>query len=113
MASPNLTVRGAYSLGSSIIKNRPSEHDFGTVESPDLRPVFVCSVSVSAETKYEQGSTGVFQRDKRPPVTIALVGADGNAYKEAMWTGAEYEAAIASAVTAAEVYIKTNYGTGA
>jgi hypothetical protein len=113
MASPNLTVRGAYSLGSSIGKNRPSTHDFGTEEEPDVRPVFVCSLSVSAETKYEQGSTGVFQRDKRPAVQIDLVGADGNAYKEAMWTGAEYEAAIAAAVTAAEVYIKTNYGTGA
>jgi hypothetical protein len=112
MASPNLTVRGAYSLGSSIGKNVPSTHDFGTEEEPDVRPVFVCSVSVSAETKYEQGSTGVFQRDKRPAVTIDLVGADGHPYKEAMWTGGEYEAAIAGAVTAAEVYIKTNYGTG-
>ena len=113
MASPNLTVRGAYSLGSSISKNRLSEHDFGTVESPDLRPVYVCSVSVNAETKYEQGSTGVFQRDKRPTVQITLVGADGNAYKEAQWTGVEYENSIKQAVTAAEVYIKTNYGTGA
>ena len=112
MASPDLTVRGAYSLGSSIGKNRPSTHDFGTEEEPDVRPVFVCSVSVSAETKYEQGSTGVFQRDKRGAVTIALVGADGKAYKEAMWTGPQYEAAIKAAVTAAEVYIKTNYGTG-
>ena len=113
MASPNLTVRGAYSLGSSIGKNLVSTHDFGTAEEPDVRPVFVCSLSVGAETKYEQGSTGVFQRDKRSAVRIDLVGADGNAYKEAMWTGAEYEAAIAAAVTAAEIYIKTNYGTGA
>jgi len=113
MASPNLTVRGAYSLGSSIRKNKSSTHNFGTEESPDVRTVFVCSITVSAETKYEQGSTGVFQRDSRPMVAIDLVGADGNAYKEAMWTGAEYEAAIAAAVTAAEVYIKTNYGTGA
>ena len=113
MASPDLTVRGAYSLGSSVAKNRQSTHNFGTLEEPDVRPVFVCSLSVSAETKYEQGSTGVFQRDKRSAVRIDLVGADGNAYKEAMWTGAEYEAAIAAAVTAAEVYIKTNYGTGA
>jgi hypothetical protein len=113
MASPNLTVRGAYSLGSSISKNRPSTHDFGTAEEPDVRQVFVCSLSVSAETKYEQGSTGVFQRDGRPAVSIDLVGADGKAYKEAMWTGAQYEAAIAGAVTSAEVYIKTNYGTGA
>ena len=112
MASPNLTVRGAYSLGSSIRKNKSSTHNFGTEESPDVRTIFVCSITVSAETKYEQGSTGVFQRDSRPMVAIDLVGADGNAYKEAMWTGAEYEAAIASAVTAAEVYIKTNYGTG-
>ena len=113
MASPNLTVRGAYSLGSSIGKNRPSTHDFGTVEEPDIRPVYICPLSVNAETKYERGETGVFQRDKRSAVTIALVGTDGNAYKEAMWTGPEYEAAIAAAVTAAEVYIKTNYGTGA
>mgnify|MGYP003140080180 CR=1 FL=1 len=113
MASPNLTVRGAYSLGSSIGKNLSSTHDFGTAEEPDIRPVYICSVSVSAETKYEQGDTGVFQRDVRPAVRIALVGADGNAYKEAMWTGSEYEAAIEAAVTAAEVYIKTNYGTGA
>ena len=113
MASPNLTVRGAYSLGSSISKNYQSTHNFGTAELPDVRPVYVCVLTVSSETKYEQGSTGVFQRDSRPMVAIDLVGADGNAYKEAMWTGAEYEAAIASAVTAAEVYIKTNYGTGA
>ena len=112
MASPNLTVRGAYSLGSSIAKNHLSTHDFGTEESPDVRPVYVCSVSVSAETKYERGSTGVFQRDKRSAVKIDLVGADGNPWKELMWTGAEYEAAISAAVTAAEVYIKTNYGTG-
>ena len=46
-------------------------------------------------------------------VRIDLVGADGNAYKEEQWTGAEYEAAIEAAVIAAEVYIKTNYGTGA
>jgi len=112
MASPNLTVRGAYSLGSSVAKNRPSTHNFGTEEEPDVRPVYVCSVSVSAETKYERGSTGVFQRDKRSAVRIDLVGADGNAYKEEQWTGPEYEAAIEAAVTAAEVYIKTNYGTG-
>jgi len=113
MASPDLTVRGAYSLGSSVGKNRPSTHDFGTVEEPDIRPVFLCSVSVDAETKYEQGSTGVFQRDRRPTVRIDLIGTDGNAYKETQWTGPEYEAAIEAAVTAAEVYIKTNYGTGA
>jgi len=68
---------------------------------------------VDAETKYEQGSTGVFQRDRRPTVRIDLIGTDGNAYKETQWTGPEYEAAIEAAVTAAEVYIKTNYGTGA
>ena len=113
MASPDLTVRGAYSLGSSIGKNRPSTHDFGTEEEPDVRPVFLCSVSVDAETKYEQGSTGVYQREKRQAVRIDLIGTDGNAYKETQWTGPEYEAAIAAAVTAAEVYIKTNYGTGA
>ena len=113
MASPDLNVRGAYSLGSSISKNRPATHDFGTEEEPDLRPVYVCSISVSAETKYERGDTGVFQRDSRPAVQIALVGADGNAYKVAQWTGAEYEAAIEAAVADAEVYIKTNYGTGA
>ena len=113
MASPDLTVRGAYSIGYSIGKNLLSTHDFGTAESPDIRPVYVCPVSVSAETKYEQGSTGVFQREKRPTVMIALVGSDGNAFKEVQWTGAEYEAAIASGVTAAEVFIKVNYGTGA
>jgi len=112
MASPNLTVRGAYSLGSSVAKNRPSTHDFGTVEEPDVRPVYLCTLKTTAETKYEQGSTGVFQRNRRPGVRIDLVGADGNAYKEAQWTGPEYEAAIEAAVTAAEVYIKTNYGTG-
>tara|TARA_R100001086_G_C11708043_1_gene223333 strand:+ start:188 stop:529 length:342 start_codon:yes stop_codon:yes gene_type:complete len=112
MASPNLTVRGAYSLGSSIGKNHISTHDFGTPEESDIRPVYICPLSVSAETKYEQGNTGVFQLDSRPVVRIDLVGADGNAYKEAMWTGAEYEAAIEAAVTSAEVYIKTNYGTG-
>lgn len=113
MTSPNLTVRGAYSLGSSIGKNISSTHDFGTVEAPDIRPVYICYLSVSAETKYEQGSTGVYQLDSRPLVQIHLIGTDGNAYKETQWTGPEYEAAIEAAVTAAEVYIKTNYGTGA
>jgi hypothetical protein len=46
-------------------------------------------------------------------VRIDLVGADDKDYKEVQWTGAEYEAAIEAAVIAAEVYIKTNYGTGA
>jgi len=113
MASPDLTVRGAYSLGSSIAKNRPSTHNFGTEEEPDVRPVYICTLKTTAETKYEQGSTGVFQREKRQAVRIDLIGTDGNAYKETQWTGPEYEAAIAAAVTAAEVYIKTNYGTGA
>ena len=113
MASPDLIVRGAYSLGSSISKNRSATHDFGTEESPDVRSVYVCSLSVSAETKYERGDTGVFQRDSRPAVTIVLVGADDKDYKEIQWTGAEFEAAIEAAVTAAEVYIKTNYGIGA
>ena len=113
MASPNLNVRGAYSSGGSVSKNDQSTRNFGTEESPDIRTIYVCSLNVPAETKYELGSTGVFQRDSRPSVQIDLVGADGNAYKEAMWTGTQYEAAIKAAVTAAEVYIKTNYGTGA
>ena len=112
MASPDLTVRGAYSIGYSIGKNLQSTHDYGTIEEPDVRSVYICPLSVTAETKYEHGSTGVFQRDKRSSVNIDLVGADGNAFKEDMWTGPEYEAAVEAAVTAAEVYIKTNYGTG-
>ena len=106
MASPDLIVRGAYSIGSSIQKNHPAKNSSG-------QTIYLCTLSVSAETKYEQGSTGVFQRERRIAVEINLIGADGNAYKESMWTGPEYEAAIEGAVTAAEVYIKTNYGTGA
>jgi hypothetical protein len=113
MASPNLIVRGAYSLGSSISKNDPTPHNFGTSENPDMRDVYVCALCVSAETKYEEGSTGVFQRNPQPVVRIVLIGTDGKDYKETQWTGAEYEAAIKAAVTSAEVYIKTNYGTGA
>ena len=112
MPAKNLNVQGAYSLGSSIDKNRTGKHNFGTVEDPDEHPVYLCSISVSAETKYEQGTSGAIRRIVQPPIRVDLIGADGNAYKESMWTDAEIAAALVAAWDTANTTIKANYGTG-
>ena len=113
MAAPNLEVRGAYSLGYSLSKNSESMHNFGTDESPDERTVYACSITATAETKYEQGSTGVFQKNRQPALSVALIYTDGNPFKETEWTGAEVGAAVKVALDTVEANIKNTYGTGA
>ena len=113
MAAPNLEVRGAYSLGYSLSKNVRSMHNFGTVEEPDERTVYTCSITATAETKYEQGSTGVFQKNRQPALSVALIYTDGETFKETEWTGVEVGAAIKVALDSVEANIKSTYGTGA
>lgn len=112
MAAPNLEVRGAYSLGYSLSKNSQSMHNFGTEENPDERTVYTCSITATAETKYEQGSTGVFQKNRQPALSVALIYTDGNPWKETEWTAADIARAIGQAFLDADNEIKTDYGTG-
>jgi hypothetical protein len=113
MAAPNLEPKSAYSIGYSVSKNAKSTHNFGTDESPDERTVYTCSIAATAETKYEQGSTGVFQKNRQPALSVALIYTDGKAYKETEWTGPEVGAAIKVALDSVETNIKNTYGTGA
>lgn len=113
MSAPDLEVRGAYSLGYSVSKNEKSTHNFGTEGSPDERTVYTCSITATAETKYEQGSTGVFQKNRQPALSVALIYTDGNPFKETEWTGPEVGAAIKVALDSVETNIKNTYGTGA
>ena len=113
MAAPNLEVRGAYSLGYSISKNLQSTRNFGSEENPDERTVYTCAITATAETKYEQGSTGVFQKNRQPALSVALIYTDGNPFKESEWTGAEVGTAIKVALDSVETNIKNTYGTGA
>lgn len=112
MSAPNLEVRGAYSLGYSLSKNLQSTRNFGSEENPDERTVYTCSITATAETKYEQGSTGVFQKNRQPALSVALIYTDGNPWKETMWTGPEIGAAVSTALDTVEANIKNTYGTG-
>ena len=122
MPKKNLKVTGAYSLHSSLSKNNQSEMDFSEDGEPkDLRTIWTCSLSVSAETKYEESadgilsvfkSSGVFYNYPQGSVSVNLIGEDGFDYKERQWTGDEIAEALSAAYDTAEKLIKQTYGTG-
>ena len=106
---PTMTNIGAYSTNGSISKNRKEQLDLGTEEEPDVQTVYRCSITMSAESKWEK-LEGSIETIKEPAVAVNLIGSDGKDYKLKEWTGTEFKMAIGVATETAEKTIKTNYG---
>ena len=112
MPASNLSITGAYSKESSFAKNLTASRDFSIdQDGSDVQTVYECILCTSCESKYEQGTTGVYEPKAQSPVQVKLVGTDGKDYKTIMWTGVEIEAAIGPAYATAETTVKSNYGT--